>query len=76
MNEPDLVSAVFLTPLDVKNYLGDVQMENDKIVSAKATYMQWFGKINSSEISEDDVSNMGTGEIVDQASLEFELALR
>ena len=65
-----------MTPLDIKNYLGDVLMEDDKIVSAKATYMQWFGKINASDISEDDVSNMGTGEIVDEASLEWELALR
>ena len=69
-------SAVFLTPLNIDNYLGEVTRKNGQIVSAKATYIQWFGKINSSDIIEDDVSSMGTGEIVDRASLEWELALR
>ena len=71
-----LPSAVFLTPINVTNYLGGVTTDNGRIVAAEATYIQWFGRINSSDITEDDISSMGTGEIVDQASLEWEAALR
>ena len=76
INEEVTTSAVFNIPINVTNYLGEVTMENGRIVSAKATYMQWFGKINSSDIVEDDISDMGTGEIVDHASLEWEAHLR
>ena len=76
INEEVTTSAVFNIPINVTNYLGEVTMENGRIVSAKATYMQWFGKINSSDIVEDDISDMGTGEIVDHASLEWEAYLR
>ena len=76
INEANLISSSFLTPINVSSYLGEVTWDNGQIVSAGATFMQWFGKINSSDISEDDVSNMGTGEIVDQGSLEWEAALR
>ena len=76
INEANLISSSFLTPINVSAYLGEVTWDNGQIVAAGATYMQWFGKINSSDISEDDVSNMGTGEIVDKGSLEWEAALR
>ena len=76
INEVNLVSDVFLTPINVTTYLGDVTWDGDRIVSAGATFMQWYGKINSSDISSDDISDMGTGEIVDQGSLEWEAALR
>ena len=77
VNDDNLVSAVFGTPLIIKDYLGEVTTDDDgRIVGAKATFIQWFGKINTSDISEDDVSNMGTGEIVDPGSLEFEAELR
>ena len=62
--------------MNIENYLGEVTRENGKIISAKATYIQWFGKIKVSDITQDDISSMGTGEIVDQGSLEWELALR
>ena len=62
--------------MNIENYLGEVTRENGKIISAKATYIQWFGKIKVSDITQDDISSMGTGEIVDQESLEWELALR
>ena len=77
VNEENLVSEVFSIPIDINNYLGEVERDSGgKIVSAKAANMQWFGKINTSDISQDDVSSMGTGEIVDRASLEWEEALR
>ena len=58
------------------NYLGGVTTDNGRIVAAEATFIQWFGRINSSDITEDDISSMGTGEIVDRGSLEWEAALR
>ena len=77
VNEPNLVSKIFNIPIDINNYLGEVERDSQgQIVSAKATNMQWFGKINSSDISEDDIANAGTGEIVDTHSLEWEAALR
>ena len=76
VNNEQLVSEVFKTPLDINDYLGDITVENGKIVAAKATTMQWFGKINTTDITADDISSMGTGEIVDQNSLEWEEALR
>ena len=77
VNEENLVSEVFSVPININNYLGEVERdEAGQIVSARAANIQWFGKINSSDISEDDVSSMGTGEIVDRASLEWEAALR
>jgi len=76
VNEEPLESAVFKTPINIKDYLGDITEENGRIVAAKATTMQWYGKINTTDITPDDISNMGTGEIVDQNSLEWEEALR
>ena len=66
------MSAVFLTPLDIKNYLGDIQIESGKIVSARATYMNWFGKKLVSDFRE----NKQTSQEADHETMEFELALR
>ena len=33
-------SAVFLTPINVTNYLGGVTTDNGRIVAAEATYIQ------------------------------------
>ena len=77
VNEPNLLSKIFNIPININNYLGEMELDSQgQIVSAKAANIQWFGKINDSDITEDDIANMGTGEIVDSHSLEWEAALR
>ena len=59
VNEPNLMSQIFNIPLDINNYLGEVDRDSQgQIVSAKATNIQWFGKINSSDISEAGVQEV------------------
>ena len=56
VNEKDLISAVFQTPITITDYLGEVTVDEEgKIIGAKATFMQWFGKINVSDLSTDSV---------------------
>jgi len=69
-------SIVTGNPVDVRSLLGAVTEQDGRIVKAEATFIQWFGRVNTSAIQEDDVSDMGTGELVDAASLEWEAELR
>ena len=77
INQDTIISAVFRSPINVRDYLGTVSEDEDgRITGARAATIQWFGKINTSFIAADDVANQGTGEVVDPGSLEFEAGLR
>ena len=77
VNSPNLTSTVTGNPVEVRNLLGSwTEDESGRLAAAEATYIQWFGRVDTSAIKEDEVSDMGTGEIVDTASLEWEEALR
>jgi len=71
-----VTSVVTGNLVDVRSLLGGVTEQGGRILKAKATFIQWFGRVNTSAIQEDDVSDMGTGELVDAASLEWEAELR
>ena len=48
-------SQVFKRPTDFSSYLGGIERDSSgRIVSAKATYIRFFGRINASAISEDE----------------------
>jgi len=78
INSQDLKSQVFNTPLNIKEYLGGNIILDDlgRIVSAEATFMQWYGQLNTSQLTDADVSSAGTGQVSDPNSLEWEAALR
>merc|ERR1711962_528350 len=77
VNAETITSKVTGNPVDVRSLLGEITEDSTgKIVKAVATFIQWFGRVNTSAILEDDVSDMGTGELVDAASLEWEAELR
>ena len=71
VNDENAMSSTFNTPIRAKSYLGGaIIKENGKIISAEATVMTWFGKVNFTTLSNEDDS--GTGEAVDANSLEWE----
>ena len=78
INSPDLISSVLGTPVNPADFLGGSIVRNDlgQITAAEATYIQWFGRVNMSLVSADDISSSGTGEVVDANSLEWEEALK
>ena len=74
INAQGATSSFFKTPINIVDYLGG-KIERDeagKIISAEATFMRWYGKINSTAVTPDDISSSDTGEIVDSNSLEWE----
>jgi len=61
---------------DFTKYLGSIERNSSgHIVSAKATYMRFFGKVNISAITEDEIENTSKGSPVDQKTLDWEQAL-
>ena len=61
---------------DFTKYLGSIERNSSgHIVSAKATYMRFFGKVNISAITEDEIENTSKGSPVDHMTLNWEQAL-
>ena len=61
---------------DFTKYLGSIERNSTgHIVGAKATYMRFFGKVNVSAITEDEIENTSKGSPVDQETLDWEQAL-
>jgi predicted RND superfamily exporter protein len=77
INKPNLISSLLGTPVNVTGYLGGtIQRDDQNIISAEATFLQWFGRVNMSLVTADDISSSGTGEVVDSNSLEWEELLK
>ena len=77
VNQANATSSLFKTRININDYLGG-QVTRDgagNVVAAEATFMRWFGKVNISSITPADISSMGTGEIVDANSMEWEKSL-
>ena len=70
------ISSFYKTPILLEDYLGGATYENEVVVTAQATFMRWYGRINVTSISDEDISSAEDGEIVDKESLEWELALK
>jgi len=61
---------------DFTKYLGSIERNSSgHIVGAKATYMRFFGKVNISAITQDEIENTSKGSPVDQETLDWEQAL-
>jgi len=61
---------------DFTKYLGSITRNSSgHIISAKATWMRFFGKVNISAITEVDKGSNSKGSPVDQNTLDFEEAL-
>ena len=75
VNNANAMSSTFNVPISIEDYIGGAIQRNDgKVTSASATTMNWFGHINFTIISDTSMS-MGTGEVVDDNSLEWEKKL-
>ena len=61
---------------DFTQYLGGVERdESGRIVSAKATFIRFFGKVNVSAITKEELASSSKGSPVDQYSLRWETSL-
>lgn len=64
-------SGVFLLDKNFKDYLGDVTYnEAGEVISAKATIMRWFSRLNATESLSNPVKDRD--EPIDQRTLDFE----
>ena len=65
------LSGLYLQRKDFSSYIGDLKYDSDgRIVGAKATLMQWFGKMNGTEALTNPV--VDRDEPVDRRTLDFE----
>jgi len=61
---------------DFTKYLGSIERNSSgHIIGAKATWMRFFGKVNISAITDDEIENTSKGSPVDEHTLDFEKAL-
>lgn len=76
VNKKNANSSTFNVEISIDDYIGGViqRGEDGRVISAEATSMNWFGHINFTLIS-DTSESMGTGEVVDDNSLEWEKKL-
>ena len=72
----DSFSKVLGFDQDFTKYLGGIERNSSgHIVAAKATFIRFFGKVNVSAITEDELSSASKGSPVDQFTLRWEGAL-
>lgn len=78
VNKDPLASQVFFNKsIEIGQYLSVVtNEETGKIVRAKAATISWFGKVNKSALTEEDMAGAEGGQAADQTTLEFEDRLR
>jgi len=76
VNKEKVKSKVTGIMVEPKKMLGGVTNKDGKVVSAKATHIQWIGKVNTTAARQADISDLATGQMVDLATLEWEAALR
>merc|ERR1711892_1406909 len=61
---------------DFTKYLGSIERNSSgHIIGAKATWMRFFGKVNISAITDNEIENTSKGSPVDEHTLDFEKAL-
>jgi len=76
VNKEKVKSKVTGIMVEPKKMLGGVIKKDGKVVSAKATQIQWIGKVNTTAARQNDISDLATGQMVDLATLEWEENLR
>jgi len=70
------ISPVFDREQDFSKYLGDIKRNSTgHIIGAGAMYIRFFGKVNTSAISDDESAAVSKGSPVDQFSLNWEQKL-
>ena len=57
---PNAMSSFYNTPINVKDYLGGISEDGQGRLQAQATFMRWFGRVNTSIIDGEEVSQSGT----------------
>ena len=62
VNRPNLTGN--LGPIEIEKYMDPIRDENGNIIGAKALTMSWFGQVNTSQITEDDISESEDGQPV------------
>lgn len=60
----------------INQLMNPIRDSNGRIIGAKALSMSWFGQVNVSEISEDDLAESEDGQAVDLTTLDFEKQFR
>merc|ERR1712012_809355 len=71
INDNSAISGVFMIPKNFTKLLANVTRDNNgRIISAEATVIRWFGKMNATDARLNPVK--GRGEPIAQDTLNFE----
>jgi len=76
VNKEKVKSNVTGIMVEPKKMIGGVTNKDGKVISAKATQIQWIGRVNTTAARQDDISDLATGQMVDKATLAWEEVLR